>query len=849
MKQQKKLIDWQQNRPVHTNKIKKSVWTEIVRCIGNSIIAVLFLLSSVWMMQDVFPDMKVYASGVVLSVVVIAVFTFWNGMMTGAEQKMRRLIGNLAVLVITVFGCYLFYRNHRITMEDGGMALGQLYLDRWNEYYNTTAKLSGGDAAYLSLALSFGVFAAASLLQMLAGAFRKWWFMICLPLIVCVLELLVGYTPGVGAFILLYAGIVLGSCVFWKKIFPGKRRMIWIGVSIVLVVAAVTYGLNGPAHYIASKETQMKMVQGELEGSLKNLRVQLFHGNMEDGSVDNHTPKYNNEEVMRIHMDGSSNGGRMYLRGYYGSEYENSEWINTADAFAKACIDHGISSEEGSELLANAQYMNAMVEDAGAAAEYSIEYTGIQDPYTYALYASSYSSMKDVTLSGDYRIFKEKGKKTFSATVNQQNWDMFHWETAGENLFWYADSYGSLWSKEQEFFDWYNPYAAANYLTVPPQEVTAKKIAEEIRQSDLAELDYSDSYGNDAVNMNRMIYAQLVSSELAARGMYSLYLDSPGNQDPIEYFLSVSHKGYCVHFASAGVFILRELGVPARYTTGYITKGNGISGEDDTTDYVVEDNCAHAWVEVYLNNYGWVPMEMTPGYDDDQTKLPSEWTKSETQENNEGKETIIQRQEAQQDQQTSDTQSEELEQDETTAEKNTQSDIGMNQTSEDTGFHGQTASKDGQTLKKQKEEENSNWTKVCEWISIMIVIAGFLMSCFYLIVVRPKQKEQSWNKKLARELERGQYNQAVCQLNRKIYHMVMKKQRVQKSGLSDRQYLEILTGSFPEINRKDWEHYMEIVQKAAFSEESISSEEAQFCEKIFRALPEEGIKIQIKNKK
>lgn len=72
MKQQKKLIDWQQNRPVHTNKIKNSVWTEIVRCIGNSIIAVLFLLSSVWMMQDVFPDMKVNISGIILSIVMIA---------------------------------------------------------------------------------------------------------------------------------------------------------------------------------------------------------------------------------------------------------------------------------------------------------------------------------------------------------------------------------------------------------------------------------------------------------------------------------------------------------------------------------------------------------------------------------------------------------------------------------------------------------------------------------------------------------------------------------------------------------------------------------------------------------
>ena len=68
MKQQKKLIDRQQSRPVYRNTIKNSGWTEVVRCIGNSIIAVLFLLSSVWMIQDVFPDMKVYVSGVILSV-------------------------------------------------------------------------------------------------------------------------------------------------------------------------------------------------------------------------------------------------------------------------------------------------------------------------------------------------------------------------------------------------------------------------------------------------------------------------------------------------------------------------------------------------------------------------------------------------------------------------------------------------------------------------------------------------------------------------------------------------------------------------------------------------------------
>lgn len=829
MKQQKKLIDWQQSRPVYREKRKNSGRTEVVRCTGNSIIAVLFLLSSVWMIRDVFPEMKVTVFGMMLSGVMIACFTFWNGLQADVKCQKRRIAGNLLLAVIFAVGCYLYYRMYGKSIEDGGLALGQLYLERWNEYYDTTVNLAGGNAESISLALSYGMLAAVTVLQMSAGVFRKWWLMSVLPLAVCVLELLVGYTPGWRSFVLLYAGIVLGSCVFWKRIYPGKRRMIWIGVSVVLVVLVVTCGLTGPAHYLASKEEQMKVVQDNLEGSLKNLSVQMFHGNIEEGSVDNHTPKYNNEEVMKIHMDGSSNGERMYLRGYYGSDYVNSEWKNEDDTFAKACEEQGITPEQGAELLANEQYMSAMAEAPGEVVDYSVEYTGIQDTYTYSLYPSNYSSMENVQITGDYLILKKENQKSFTATANLQNWNMFHWEDAGGNLDMYADIYGGVWADESAFFSWYNSYVMANYLDVPQQEVTARKIADEIGQSALADIDYG---GTDAVNMKRIIYTQLVRDELASRGMYSLYLDSPGNQDPIEYFLSVSHKGYCVHFASAGVFILRELGVPARYATGYITKESGTTETDGTTDYIVEDNCAHAWVEIYLNNYGWVPMEMTPGYDDEQTKLPSEWTRSETQKNNEGKEKIIQRQEEQ-------------------ADESIQNDAQTNQNPDqvnavgEEGFigSGEEVSENGLIQEKDTDTETNtdtnteNQTKSAETIALMLAIAGIWILFLYLIAVRPKQKEQFWNKKLEKELERKQYNKAVRQLNRKIYSIVMQKQHFKKSAWSDREYFEMLTGFFPEIRREDWKRYMEIVQKAVFSDESISREEAEFCQKIFRTLP------------
>ena len=77
-------------------------------------------------------------------------------------------------------------------------------------------------------------------------------------------------------------------------------------------------------------------------------------------------------------------------------------------------------------------------------------------------------------------------------------------------------------------------------------------------------------------------------------------------EDFVAHFLSEG-RGYCVHFATAATLLLRMNGIPARYVSGYtadITPG-------EVTD--VPDYAAHAWVEIYLDGYGWYPVEVTPG--------------------------------------------------------------------------------------------------------------------------------------------------------------------------------------------------------------------------------------------
>ena len=80
----------------------------------------------------------------------------------------------------------------------------------------------------------------------------------------------------------------------------------------------------------------------------------------------------------------------------------------------------------------------------------------------------------------------------------------------------------------------------------------------------------------------------------------------PNGEEFVLYFLQESNRGYCVHFATATVMLLRAMDIPARYVSGYSVSGT--AGEWIT---VTEDD-AHAWVEYYVNGVGWLPLEPTP---------------------------------------------------------------------------------------------------------------------------------------------------------------------------------------------------------------------------------------------
>lgn len=83
--------------------------------------------------------------------------------------------------------------------------------------------------------------------------------------------------------------------------------------------------------------------------------------------------------------------------------------------------------------------------------------------------------------------------------------------------------------------------------------------------------------------------------------------DPPSNGDVTDHFLFESKRGYCEYFATAMTVLLRADGIPARIVNGYLPGARQPDGR-----YLSRESQAHAWVEVYLGQYGWITFDPTP---------------------------------------------------------------------------------------------------------------------------------------------------------------------------------------------------------------------------------------------
>lgn len=435
------------------------------------------------------------------------------------------------------------------------------------------------------------------------------------------------------------------------------------GVYLILLImtfTGLTVGVMKLSDYKRSKELNVK--RSEIRDAVENFSTENLAESITELSaalgfefkIESHklgniaSMKYKNSDDLKITMDRASQNA-IYLKEYTCAVYGNNEWTSLPESVYNNSIFNDF--ERYNVFPQDFPHrFNLTLDNYNG--DYTIKIQSLLrgnrsfSPYgTDNLGGLSYD--RDLTVSSKKRNKKDYFYKFTNADAeiasmyldlpvrNVINLNMISDEEKKQDVIKYCSEY--------EMFAYDNYVNIDSELQLPPQLLYDNP---ELITTQLLEAEYKEFvYDNylavpDDVNMQevRQEFEELLAlakenespayklsilyglrQMIADTAEYSLSPGkTPNNRDFVNYFLLENNKGYCTHYATAGVLLARMAGIPARYSAGYVVVGDDFNSstknEDGTYTIIVKDNRRHAWAEIYLDGYGWVPFEFTEGY-------------------------------------------------------------------------------------------------------------------------------------------------------------------------------------------------------------------------------------------
>lgn len=466
--------------------------------------------------------------------------------------------------------------------------------------------------------------------------------------------------------------------------------------------------------------------------------------------------------------------------------------------------------------------------------------------YYYVPYNVDYDSMSG--LDGTVLYGKPDNKK-------QKDYG-FHFYSAENNLFpggimFYPSMFEGTgnadWNAYMEAEEKYADLVEQIYLEVPDGLGEVRKIADELNEQVEMEGEHTSSYYEmadeedwpvltDVLNFSKIDrQVSLVVEYLSENMRYTL---SPGRlpdgKDFVSYFLTESKQGYCSYYASAGIILLRMMGLPARYAEGYLVSGDDIAhasvlGRQSITEYgasgngkmsetikleiSVPDSNAHAWAEIYLRGFGWIPIEMTSGFYEVLTGgIPEQATENESESTSE----------------TTEAESEETTQKETVQE--TSEELTQPSSAENTGESDTGGPVGGETAQSADAFQLPVWA--VRMLAALAAVSGVIL-CLLLTAVFVQ-------KRLLSLYEQEKRDAAVLALYRRCLRLFRLTVTLPEQEEDTPEYAAELDGllraAIPPAAEADTVKLMNIAVKARYSGHEISEEEREWVLNYYQCL-------------
>lgn len=407
----------------------------------------------------------------------------------------------------------------------------------------------------------------------------------------------------------------------------------------------------------------------QVSGGRLNLSLEGVGGGVSDGVLgDVDGTAYDEVESLKVTVSEKPTE-ILYLKGYVGADYTQNRWgMGDADSLTDAALNWKtdgdsllyiqnmpflrmmyVQSRMGGEFVSGDAALDGAGavdgsdavggEEAVSSRTISVERLNANTAYTYVPYQAYLNDYYDI-LGGDcsvqgqtaqddrYEYFENSTyidtmKKWMDVDASGSDGGDTVGSGSGAAGSDGGDSAGALGSyNHQNMLDEleasYESYVNTHYTDVPESQKRIEKLCKKKKKewdkklegnlSDTQKQDLSYEKIDDVKNfIVRTLWERCEFSKSASK--------ISDDEDYIERFMFEKKKGDSTAFASAAVVMFRSCGIPARYVVGYAAPANLFSGQADGSYMaVLQDDNAHAWVEIYMPDCGWTPVETTPGF-------------------------------------------------------------------------------------------------------------------------------------------------------------------------------------------------------------------------------------------
>ena len=540
----------------------------MTKVLNGAISIILTMLTLLMFTSSFVPSTSIVMPSIVVTLYIVIAAMF--------KRKGVYIFGGVYITSIIVFFNAFLQDTHHFLNGFAVTLANERFI--FLQQFDEVSKLQGGFfVSSIALVLSFLVFNAVQQ--------RKKMIIIGLALTVVMLQIVLSKDVPVGVSICFFVAFLL-TLLYMNHSLQHK-----IGVYVGIVTSLVVIGLP---LLLQAVDVTGEIAQQKAQQQITDWRYNSSDSNLPNGQLAMATQlKQNDAKALNVVMEKPV---PVYLKGFVGSQFTDYSWsslngenyLNNMPLF-NALTENGFTSYNQFSLAA------ATPEEDITSYKMSIQIVSADRRYGYVPYET-------VTISNNVTALDGKGilaarflgvssyDLTYSDTVIQQ------YPKVANNLYkLQEDGYLNMESYYNEFvYEHYLQMADEdravlnNHFTIDEKTISYEQAIERVKDFVQKNLQYTETVDKRSTSLSEL--------------------------------LEEKKDGYAPHYATVATLLFRSLQIPARYVEGYIVTNENVESQQAYTELSIAHKNAHAWTEIYIDAVGWIPVEVTPGYEE---KMPA----------------------------------------------------------------------------------------------------------------------------------------------------------------------------------------------------------------------------------